>query len=193
MALPPSQMGEAILRNLEPKTGHALAHWLDVLRASGAADARTGREVLEAAGLGHFQAVKVWEASRGDDPYGDPGALVDALFPDGPARAAYEAFAKTCLALGDGVVARPCRTYVPFYAARQFAVVKPGEAPGVLRVGVALAGTAPDDALAQAAGLAAASGLGAPVRIAHAFAVDGEPSAAQVSVLAEAYRQNAAS
>lgn len=191
MALSPAQMGTAILRNLEAKTGHGLAHWLDVLHASGAVDARAGRDALKAAGLGHFQAAKVWEVSRGDDPYADPGALVDALFPAGPARAAYEAFAETCRSLGDDVAARPCRTYVPFYAARQFAVAKPGAAPGALRVGVALAGGALGDGLARAGGLTSAAGLGAPERIAHAFEVDGALTPAHVAVLAEAYRRNA--
>ena len=190
MALTPSAMGDAIVRNLEAKTGYGLAHWLDVHHEGGATDKKSAMAYLKAAGLGHFQAQKVWEASRGEDPYADPEALVRAQFSPGQ-REAYAAFAKTCHALGEDVKARPCRTYVPFYAARQFAMLmaKPN---GELYVGLAL----PEDFAADApgaAGLNSAKGLGASARVNASFplAPSGVPTAAQARVLAEAYRHNA--
>lgn len=136
MPCTPAQMGQAILRNLEAKTGHPLAYWLDVLHDLQAPDAKTAKAGLKAAGLGHFQAQKVYEASRGANPYADPTALVDALY-EPAVRPSYDAAAQYCLGLGDDVAVHPCRTYTPVYAGKQFAAIKPG-ADGALLVGLAL-------------------------------------------------------
>ena len=145
MPLTPAQMGTAILRNLATKTGHPLAYWLDVLRELNAPDAKTARAGLKAAGLGHFQAQAVYRASQNDFPYDDPQALVDTLFPPGTEiRAGYEAFTAACAALGEVRLA-PCRTYVPCYAARKFATVRP--AGDGLAVALALPGEAKDHPL----------------------------------------------
>ena len=189
MPLSPAQMGDAILRNLETKTGRSLEHWLDLLHQSGADGKAEAIAQLKSAGLGHFQAQKVYGASVGDDPYDDPGALAEALFP-GDLRQQYAAFAKTCHSLGDDVRQTQCRTYAGFSAATQFAIVAPS-AGGGLRVGVALR----QDAIAQprhAGVISPASGLGGSARINAAFELpgDGVPTAAQQAVLAEAYHYN---
>ena len=184
MALTPAQMGDAIVRNLESKTGHPFGHWLDILHEGDATDRKSAIAYLKSAGLGHFQAQKVYEASVGEDPYADPEALIEAQFP-GALREGYAAFAKTCLALGDDVRAQPCRTYVPFYAARQFAKItaKPDDS---LFVGLAL----PKDYTHKA--VETARGLGGPERINARFALapSGELTAAQREVLAKAYTYN---
>ena len=184
MALTPAQMGDAIVRNLETKTGHPLEHWLDVLHEGDTTDRKSAIAYLKSAGLGHFQAQKVYEASVGEDPYGDPEALVAMQFP-GTLHAAYAAFAKTCLTLGDDVEARPCRTYVPFYAKRQFAILT-AKPDGSLHVGLAL----PDGFTHEAVELA--KGLGGSERINARFALaaSGELTAAQRRVLAQAYTNN---
>ena len=205
MACTPAQMGEAIVRNLEAKTGYGLAHWLDVHREGGATDKKSAMAYLKAAGLGHFQAQKVWEASRGetqergpDTPflsYAGPEALVREQFSAGQQEAYAallrdaKAFAKTCHALGADVEARPCRTYVPFYAARQFAMLT-AKPDGGLHVGLALP---KDFATASEPSLNSAKGLGGSARINASFplASDGVPTAAQARVLAKAYRHNA--
>ena len=184
MALTPAQMGDAIVRNLETKTGHSLDYWLNVLREGQATDRKSAIIHLKAAGLGHFQAQKVWEVSRGEDPYADPEALVAAQFP-GPAREAYEAFAGACAALGDDVEARPCRTYVPFYAGRQFAMMT-AKPDGSLHVGLALPAGFTDEAVVSARGL----GGSARINAAFELAADGSLTAAQRQVLAEAYAYN---
>lgn len=191
MPLSPARMGDAILRNLAPKTGRSLEHWLDLLHQSGAEGKPAAIAHLKSAGLGHFQAQKVYEASIGDDPYGDPEALAAALFPGG-LREAYAAFAKTCHALGDDVREIQCRTYAGFSAATQFAIVAPGSEGG-LRVGLALR----QDAVAQprlADVVAPAYGLGGSARVNAAFELPdaGVPTAAQRAVLTEAYRYNRA-
>ena len=180
MALTPAQMGDAIVRNLEPKTGHSLDHWLDILHEGKASDRKAAIEHLKSEGLGHFQAQKVYEASVGEDPYADPEALVEAQFV-GALREGYVAFAKTCCALGDDVRTHPCRTYVPFYAARQFAMIT-AKPDGHLHVGLAL----PDGYTHQA--VASAQGLGGSKRINARFmlAPSGEVTAAQHEVLAVA-------
>ena len=194
MSLTPAQMGDAIVRNLEAKTGYGLAHWLDVLHEGGASGKKSALAYLKSAGLGHFQAQKVWEAAQGEDPYADPEALVREQFSAGQ-RDAYAAFAKTCYALGDDVEVHPCRTYVPFYAARQFAMLT-ARPDGSLAVGLAL----PDDVVAGAGDdgeggvLTSAKGLGGSARVNAAFALapSGVPTAAQARVLAQAYRYNTA-
>ena len=184
MALTPAQMGDAIVRNLESKTGHPLDYWLDVLHEGEATDRKSAIAYLKAEGLGHFQAQKVWEASQGEDPYADPEALTGAQFA-GPTREAYEAFASTCTALGGDVEARPCRTYVPFYAKRQFAMMT-AKPDGSLHVGLALPAGFTDEAVVSA------KGLGGSARINAAFelASDGALTADQQQVLAKAYAHN---
>ena len=188
MALTPAQMGDAILRNLEAKTGRPLDHWLDVLHELDAPDAKTAKAGLKAAGLGHFQAQKVYEVSRGEDPYGDPDALLAALFPAGTAaRAAFGAFAKTCHDLGDDVQLRPCRTYAPFYAATQFAIAQPDpSAGGALRVGLAL----PEGAVSDEFGTSGRRGGSVRINTWFDLPTSTELTAAQRRVLAEAYAHN---
>lgn len=188
MALSPAQMGASIRANLAAKSGRSLDEWLDVLHQSDATDRKSAIAVLKAAGLGHFQAQTVYEESIGADPYGDPDALVRELFP-AELRDDYEAFAKTCRALGDEVVVRPCRTYVPFYAATQFAIVRPaaGEV-GRLEIGLAL----PDDFTDEAAGEAPASLGSDRINRRCVLPAGGQPTPAQRAVLAAAYRHNCA-
>lgn len=188
MPLSPAQMGHAILRNLEAKTGHGLDYWLEVLYALDAPDAKTAKAGLKAAGLGHFQAQKVYEASQGEDPYGDPDALLDALFPLGTRlRDAYAAFAKTCRAHGGNVTARPCRTYVPFYAKTTFAIARPGLSGQTVDVGIALGHRKALDGLAVTG-----EGFCGNERVTHVMTLppDGVPTGAQAEVLAKAYWGN---
>ena len=185
MALTPGEMHAAILANLEAKSGHPLPYWLDRLREADDSDAKARRDHLKSLGLGHFQAQAVARAASGEaDPYADPEALVNALFP-ATLRPGYDAFAKTCLGLGDDVAARPCQTYVPFYARTQFAIIKPGT-DGTLEVGLAL----PADF--THAELAPATGLGGSERITHRTSLppDGSLTTGQRTVLAEAYTRN---
>lgn len=62
MALNPKQMRDAILRNLEVKTGKSLAQWLVIVRKSGLTDRKTIVDYLKKEyGVGHFQAQTIWE------------------------------------------------------------------------------------------------------------------------------------
>lgn len=188
MALTPAQMGDAILANLEAKTGHPLAYWLDVLHDLRAPTRAAAVAGLKSAGLGHFQAQAVYRAHVGEArPYGDPAALTDALFPPGTQlRAAFEAFAKTCRDLGDDVTASPCKTYVPFYAARKFAAVRPA-ADDALFVAVALPGDSPAIEACEAA-----LGAGADERLRHTFVAPAgrDLAASERAALLAAYADN---
>lgn len=188
MALTPAQMGDAILANLQAKTGYSLAHWLDVLRELRPPDRRTALAGLKSAGLGHFQAQTVYNASTGQDsPYADPAALTDTLFPPGTAlRSTFEAFAKTCRDFGDDVTASPCQTYVPFYAARKFAAVRP-DADDALYVALALPTDSPAIETCEVA-----RGAGADERLRHAFVapVGRDLTASERAALLAAYADN---
>jgi len=60
MALGPKQMGEAILRNLEEKTGKTLEQWISIVKKSKLSDKKSVMDFLKIThGLGHFQAQKI--------------------------------------------------------------------------------------------------------------------------------------
>ena len=70
MALGPKQMGEAILRNLEEKTGKSLEQWLTIVKKSKLTDKKSIIDFLKNThSVGHFQAQKIFECFQGEDAY----------------------------------------------------------------------------------------------------------------------------
>ena len=57
MALGPKEMGEAILRNLEEKTGKTLEQWISIVKKSKLSDKKSVMDFLKNTHVvGHFQA-----------------------------------------------------------------------------------------------------------------------------------------
>jgi predicted transport protein len=125
----PSEMRDAIVRNLPEKTGRSLEEWIDVLRAGGPDGARKERVAwLEREhGLGHIQAGVVVDASDRPEAFADvaPDLLVDAQLAGNDAiRPLYERVRAEIQLLGEDVALEPRQTYVAFSRGRQFAAVR---------------------------------------------------------------------
>lgn len=122
MALGPKAMGDAIIANLETKTGKNLKTWFSELKRLKPADKADAIVKLKAAGLGQFQAVSVAAAYFGDSIYASPTALVDTLFAAYPLQRTV--FDKVCAKVVDGKMLRlqPCKNYVPIYSERNIIV-----------------------------------------------------------------------
>ena len=138
MALDPGAMHARIIENLEPKTGHALPHWLTVLDDA-PADRKTRLSLLKTThGMGHHTAVAVLREADGDVPWTRGNDLEAELrtriHPDH--RALYDDLRAHAITL-DGMTVVPCKTYTGFKARRQCVVIKPSTSDG-LQIGFAL-------------------------------------------------------
>ncbi len=120
MALGPKAMGEAIIANLEAKSGKDLAGWRAELARRGATDPVAAKQLLRDLGLGQFQAVAVVERHFATDEYADERRLVDAQFARFPEqRRLYEA---VVAGLPSSCTPQPCRGYLPVYRDRKILV-----------------------------------------------------------------------
>ncbi|GFE65101.1 DUF5655 domain-containing protein [Litoreibacter roseus] len=133
MALSPGEMHARIIENLPEKTGHPLAHWLDILdRVSD--DRKAHMAFLKSdQGLGHQTAVAVIREKTGDVPWSDPTDLEAALRDriDPAYVALYDELRSHALTL-DKVEVTPCKTYTGFKTTRQFAVLQPSKSEGLI-------------------------------------------------------------
>ncbi len=138
MALSPGEMHNRIIENLPEKTGHPLAHWLDVL--DGVADDKKTRmaHLKSGHGLGHQTAVAVIREKTGDVPWAASGDLEASLRDQiDPAHVAlYDDLRAHALTL-NGAEVTPCKTYTGFKTSKQFAVIQPSKTHGLI-VGLAL-------------------------------------------------------
>lgn len=124
MALGPKAMGEAILRNLKAKTGKELSEWLQIVEKSGLTDKKPVIAFLKNEyGLGHFQAQKVFEQFTGKDMYKNRDSFIKELFKSAQLMERYEQLERVIRQLGEDVKVEPCKTYIPFYRNKQFAIV----------------------------------------------------------------------
>ena len=138
MALGPKEMAAKIIQNLPKKTGKSLEEWLEIVTHSGETDKKSVMNLLKGEhGLGHFQAQTVFMEFIGERPYEDTEQLITQLFPSSPARDQYESIAQQLQQLGEDVRIQPCRTYIPFYRSRQFALLSPTRSGG-MRLGMNL-------------------------------------------------------
>ena len=162
MALSAKEMGEAIIRNLREKTGKTLEEWIAAIPAELGTDKKRVIAWLKGEqGLGHYQAVTVWERFMNHDAYADENAIVAHLFGERES-ALFQGYAdarELILSLGEDITNIPCRTYIPFKRRRQFAIVTPHK--GKLRLGFALEGGE------IPAGLEVAKGMGGSERITY--------------------------
>jgi hypothetical protein len=115
-------MGDAIIANLETKTGKDLKAWLAELKRHKPADKKAAVHALKAAGLGQFQAVSVAEHYFGGSAYTAPDALVNDLFAKYPEqRAVFDAACAQAVD-GKGLRLQPCKSYAPIYSAKNVIV-----------------------------------------------------------------------
>jgi predicted transport protein len=125
MALGPKQMGEAILRNLEDKTGKTLEQWLTLVKKSKLADKKQVIDFLKSEhNLGHFQAQKIYECFSETNIYAETDRFIPNLFNSAELLKAYKKIEATLLKMGKDVRVQPCKTYIPFYRTNQFCIVK---------------------------------------------------------------------
>ncbi len=181
----PREMHEAVIANLEPKTGRDLAGWLALLREQGPTGKARVAWLKAEHGLGHGQATTiVREADGGPDFMKGPDALLAAQYADDKAalRPIYEAVVAAATGFGDDVRVEPCSGYVSLLRKRQFAMIKASTNSRV-DVGLALS-----DAPLQGR-LAPAKSLGGSDRITHRLPLAGvdEVDAEAVAALRAAY------
>lgn len=124
MGLSPKEMGEAVARNLKKKTGKSLAEWLSIALASGYTDKKELMAFLKKEkGLGHFQAQRIYEEIKGIDPYKDDKTFEAKIFSAKKDFENYQILKDKILKIGKGVSVKPCKTYIPFYHNKQFALL----------------------------------------------------------------------
>lgn len=128
---------QAIIANLEAKTGRDLDGWLAMASQQKHKDKKALLAWLKAQGLGGTQAAIVMErmgterhAFSEDTPEGylkAAGAYVEAMFSGKGAalRPIFEALLDAALELGPDIRISPCQTIVPIYRARVIAQIKP--------------------------------------------------------------------
>lgn len=135
MALSAAQMQEAIIRNLPQKTGKSLEEWLGIaasFKLSKNADVL--HRLKSEYGLGHVQAQTIVWRLRGENAYIETSGYEEEIF-----KTTLDAFQKLkqcILLISSDIVAKPCKTYVAFYARTQFAVLT--EKKGKLILGMNL-------------------------------------------------------
>lgn len=123
MALDPQEMQAAIVANLPAKTGKTLEQWLEFAKQH---QDQKPKELIAwlktEHGLGHVQAQTVVR-HLAEVPYLVADWNPKELF--GPVLSPVYELAKAQLLSYPGVTERPCKSYVPFYAKKQFAVLLP--------------------------------------------------------------------
>ncbi|MBI4231273.1 MAG: DUF4287 domain-containing protein [Planctomycetes bacterium] len=131
----PREMFEAVMRNLEARTGKPVEAWVRLLKRSGLKERKERVAWLkERHGLGFVQAQVVADVADGKGSgYEDGEALMDRMFrgPKAALRPVYESLEKAARRLGADVTVYPCKTYVVFRRRVKFATVKPATASRV--------------------------------------------------------------
>jgi len=191
---------QAILSNLEARTGRGLEAWIALARKEAPPDAKGRIAWLKAQGLGGNQAGLVAQRAGSepghafdDTPEGYLAAApgyVDAQYAGRKAafRPLFERLAAHARALGSDVKVCPCETIVPFYRHRVFAEARPFASR--LDLGLALGDPAsvqdPSGRLKETGGFARKD------RITHKLELGAEDDlAAALPWLERAYRRDA--
>ena len=145
------------IANIERSTGKSLAHWIEVVRASGLEKHGQQVAMLKADhGMGHGNAnliaIKAREVAAGGAL--DEAALIDSHYSGRNAglRPAYEAVIAAVSSFGDDVELAPKKTYVSLRRRKQFGQV--GPAAGQLEVCVNLPGQPGTERLKPTTGMA---------------------------------------
>lgn len=193
---------QALLANLEARTGLSAEGWVRLVQAKGPKGFKLRREWLKAQGLGGNQAALVAErsvegkASAMDDTaegyLQSAGGYVERQYEGKKAalRPLYELLLGTALASGPEAKACPCRTFVPLFRHHVFAQIKPSS---VSRIDLGLALGDPAKVKAPGTRLLQTGGFAKRDRITHRFEVT-RPSDVDATVrrwLTVAYERDA--
>lgn len=135
MALSPAEMHASILKNIPERTGRSLVEWMKIADGAPAEEPAAIRWLMDKHDLGRFQAQAIVRHTRTNVVYDQPNDLVDELFPV-ELRGAYDKVDAAILRLGTDVERVPCKTYVGYRVAQQFAVLRARK--GKLQLGLAL-------------------------------------------------------
>lgn len=175
----PSEMGDAIARNLEARTGRSKEQWLEVIRRDGPPTRRERLAWLKAEhGLGASTAMNLawWSdeeamaaaAATSDDD------LIAAQYAGAKAglRPIFEAVVATVRSFGPDVTTEARTSYVSFQRGRQFGLVAPSSRTRV-DVALRLPGVAAGGRLEEAAGFGT-GGMTHRVRVTSVDEVDEE-------------------
>ena len=131
MAKSPEEMAEAMIANMNDKTGKTLAQWMALAKKSG--EEKHGlivKHLKTEHGLGHGYANLVahkFLKSDAGSKAGDGTDLVGAQYagPKADLKPIYDAIVKAVSAFGKDVEIAPKKTYVSLRRNKQFALIQP--------------------------------------------------------------------
>ncbi len=171
---------QALLANLEAKSGKSLEGWLTLAKQAGPTERGRLKAWFQAQGLGGSQAALLAERAGGEksSPFenSEEGYLraargyVERQYAGkkAPLRPLYEAILAAGLAVGPEAKACPCQTFVPLFRNHVFAQVKPST---LSRIDVGLALGDPAKVKGAPARLLATQGFAKKDRITHRMEV----------------------
>jgi len=124
MTLSAAQMQAAVIRNLPAKIGKSLEQWIEVAsRKQKLKDKEIIAYLKTEHQLGHVQAQTVVWRLRGEKRYVETTGYEENIFSTPALWADYVFVKEQISSLGKDVSIQPCKTYIPFYRDKQFAVV----------------------------------------------------------------------
>ncbi len=117
-------MGEAILRNLKTKTGKSIDEWIVEINTKNLpqTNKELSKTLKEVYNIGHFQARKISEEYLNINEYKDDETLIHNQFSKRQLDI-FESIKSYILGLGEDVIMKPCKTYVPFSRKTQFVAI----------------------------------------------------------------------
>lgn len=120
---------EAVVRNMQAKTGKSLQQWIALVKKSGVNGQKERTAWLKKEhGLGMTSANIIAGRAEGKKLEYKPDVSVKELFAGKRAglKPVYDRLMKIGMALGKDVTATPCKTFVPLRRRYVFAQIKPG-------------------------------------------------------------------
>ncbi len=122
MALSAAQMQEAVINNLPEKTGKTLDDWIRIAKAFNLSKSNEILKKLKSEyNLGHVQAQTiVWRMGE-EKPYVETNGYEENIFKH--TFVLYAKLKSQIQAISNDISVKPCKTYIPFYRNKQFAIL----------------------------------------------------------------------
>ena len=180
MALSAAQMQEAVIKNLPEKTGKSLEEWITIAKTFSLSKKSDVLKKLKSDyKLGHVQAQTIVWRMENEKPYVETAGYEENIF-----RKTFDLYTKLksqIQAINSDISVKPCKTYIPFYRKKQFAILT--EKKGELILGLNIAsGRFPE--------LATAEKLGGSDRINKMIVVTNDNLTQLKKYIQEAYSNN---
>lgn len=128
MATTPEQMMNAMIKNIETKTGHNINYWLKIAHASGETKHMAIIKFLKSNhGMSHGYANLIAFKIREDgSPKKTENQLIEDQYSIKPdIKPIYDELSEYILNLNPDISKRVCKGYVAFKTTKQFAILKP--------------------------------------------------------------------